>query len=82
MKSNLERLELEVVVGSAADVVVSMTSEQEEYASYVSAECTASCELALGKYERAEQMLLFDCSHQIRPLEWDHLDHGFHDLDH
>lgn len=30
MKSNLERLELEVVVGSAADVVVSMTSEQEE----------------------------------------------------
>lgn len=51
MKSNLERLELEVVVGSAADVVVSMTSEQEEYASYVSAECTASCELALGKYE-------------------------------
>lgn len=67
MKSNLEKLELEVVVGSAADVVVSMTSEQEEYASYESAECTASCELALGKYEKAEEMLLFDGSHQIRP---------------
>lgn len=82
MKSNLERLDLELAGNGAC--VVSKASEEEEYASCLSAECTASCELALGKYEEAERMLLFDCWYQIGPEEWDHLDHGFrdHDPDH